>query len=381
MKLGSAGSGAVGVRHGRRISRFGPCRPRSATPQSGSRSRRSCSDRARRDAFSCWARCAPCCRTWTCTSASTAASAHSLVAAALLAGALVWVAPAARLAALAPARVRLPVPGRRLARPARHVHRRRRGVALLAPFDWTRFHAPFRPIAVSPIGVTRFFSARGLAVIASELVWLGDSLRARRVFSRTSGGGRVSLVAWRSPRSRIWTSRRRRRYEELFVPALFAALGRAGRRLPRTCATASASSTSPAATRRAGARGGKRVAPGGQVIGLDPSDGMLAVAARRAPELTWRKASPSRFRSRRPSLEAVVSQFGLMFFSTGTTRGEMRVCCERSRAGRAGSATSLLELAQRAHPRNLRHLRRLPGRAAWRSLGFEDAPSSTPSAG
>ena len=46
------------------------------------------------------------------------------------------------------------------------------GVALLAPFDWTRYTAPFRPIAVSPLGVQRFFSARGLAVLESELVWV-----------------------------------------------------------------------------------------------------------------------------------------------------------------------------------------------------------------
>ena len=47
------------------------------------------------------------------------------------------------------------------------------GVALLAPFDWTRYTAPFRPIEVSPISVGRFFSARGVAVLESELLWLG----------------------------------------------------------------------------------------------------------------------------------------------------------------------------------------------------------------
>ncbi|HKV10234.1 MAG TPA: metal-dependent hydrolase, partial [Thermoanaerobaculia bacterium] len=46
------------------------------------------------------------------------------------------------------------------------------GIALLAPFDNTRYFFPFRPIEVSPIGVSRFFSGRGLAVIASELVWV-----------------------------------------------------------------------------------------------------------------------------------------------------------------------------------------------------------------
>lgn len=45
------------------------------------------------------------------------------------------------------------------------------GVALFAPFSNERYFLPWRPIAVSPIG-PRFFSARGLAVLASELVWV-----------------------------------------------------------------------------------------------------------------------------------------------------------------------------------------------------------------
>ena len=46
------------------------------------------------------------------------------------------------------------------------------GVALFAPFDTTRYVLPWRPIAVSPIGVRRFFSARGVTVLASEALWL-----------------------------------------------------------------------------------------------------------------------------------------------------------------------------------------------------------------
>jgi inner membrane protein len=46
-----------------------------------------------------------------------------------------------------------------------------RGVALFAPFSNTRYFFPFRPIEVSPIGM-RFFSSRGLAVLASEVVWV-----------------------------------------------------------------------------------------------------------------------------------------------------------------------------------------------------------------
>jgi inner membrane protein len=45
------------------------------------------------------------------------------------------------------------------------------GVAAFAPFDDARYFAPWRPIRVSPIGAA-FFSARGLAVLASEVVWV-----------------------------------------------------------------------------------------------------------------------------------------------------------------------------------------------------------------
>lgn len=46
------------------------------------------------------------------------------------------------------------------------------GVALLAPFDNTRYFFPIRPIRVSPIGVLQFFTDRGRAVLASEVAWV-----------------------------------------------------------------------------------------------------------------------------------------------------------------------------------------------------------------
>jgi inner membrane protein len=46
------------------------------------------------------------------------------------------------------------------------------GVALWCPFECSRHFAPFRPIAVSPLGIDAFFSARGLDVLASELLWV-----------------------------------------------------------------------------------------------------------------------------------------------------------------------------------------------------------------
>ena len=46
------------------------------------------------------------------------------------------------------------------------------GVALLSPFEARRYFFPFRPIAVSPLGVRAFVSARGADVLASELLWV-----------------------------------------------------------------------------------------------------------------------------------------------------------------------------------------------------------------
>jgi inner membrane protein len=46
------------------------------------------------------------------------------------------------------------------------------GVAFFSPFDNSRYFLPWRPIRVSPIGVARFFSHRGLEVVQSELLWI-----------------------------------------------------------------------------------------------------------------------------------------------------------------------------------------------------------------
>jgi inner membrane protein len=47
------------------------------------------------------------------------------------------------------------------------------GVALWAPFSNARLFFPWQPIEVSPLGLSRIFSARGLEVITSELLWVG----------------------------------------------------------------------------------------------------------------------------------------------------------------------------------------------------------------
>jgi len=46
------------------------------------------------------------------------------------------------------------------------------GIALLAPFDNTRYFFSWRPIMVSPISIGAFFSKLGLMVIKSELLWV-----------------------------------------------------------------------------------------------------------------------------------------------------------------------------------------------------------------
>jgi len=102
-------------------------------------------------------------------------------------------------------------------------------------------------------------------------------------------------------------------YEEFFVPALFqewasrvtdAAGLRAGQRvLDVACGTG--------VLARAAA---ERVGPAGAVVGLDVNDGMLGVARRRAPQLEWRPGRAEALPFEDRSFDAVVSQFGLMFF-------------------------------------------------------------------
>ncbi|HEY6251835.1 MAG TPA: metal-dependent hydrolase [Candidatus Angelobacter sp.] len=46
------------------------------------------------------------------------------------------------------------------------------GVAFFSPFDTHRYFFPWTPIQVSPIGASGFFSARGIDVLWSEIVWI-----------------------------------------------------------------------------------------------------------------------------------------------------------------------------------------------------------------
>jgi ubiquinone/menaquinone biosynthesis C-methylase UbiE len=99
-------------------------------------------------------------------------------------------------------------------------------------------------------------------------------------------------------------------YDEFFVPALFAQFAarvadaahiRSGQRvLDVACGTG-------ILTRTIAERGAS-------VIGLDVNEGMLAVAARKAPQIEWRQGRAEALPFDDHTFDAVVSQFGLMFF-------------------------------------------------------------------
>ena len=46
------------------------------------------------------------------------------------------------------------------------------GIAFLWPWSTERFFAPAQVIQVSPISIARFFSARGVTVLISEIIWV-----------------------------------------------------------------------------------------------------------------------------------------------------------------------------------------------------------------
>ena len=63
------------------------------------------------------------------------------------------------------------------------------GIGFFIPLDSTRYFLPWRPVAVSAIRLSKFFSPSSLHVIASELLWVWMPLlllaAVLRVFRRT----------------------------------------------------------------------------------------------------------------------------------------------------------------------------------------------------
>ena len=103
-------------------------------------------------------------------------------------------------------------------------------------------------------------------------------------------------------------------YERFFLPALF---DQWPERIARSVSIAPgqrvldvACGTGVLARALAG-----RVQPGGSVAGLDLNPGMLDVARRRAPDIEWRHGRAESLPFTDASFDAVVSQFGLMFFA------------------------------------------------------------------
>ncbi len=112
-------------------------------------------------------------------------------------------------------------------------------------------------------------------------------------------------------------------YDALFVPALFqqwgdrvageAGIGPGQRVLDVACGTGVLAC---AAAERAG--------PEGRVVGLDPNAGMLAVARPKSDRIEWREGRAESLPYPDDSFDAVVSQFGLMFFEDrAAALGEM----------------------------------------------------------
>jgi len=152
-----------------------------------------------------------------------------------------------------------------------------------------------------------------------------DSLR--RKGARLGAGGGRDDGGRMSEEARGQVSRSAAQvYDEFFVPALFegwaARVAEAAAILPGQRVLDVACGTG-ALTREVAAR----VAPAGSVVGLDPNDGMLAVARRREPGIEWRKGAAEALPFDDESFDAVVSQFGLMFFAdrSGALREMRRV--------------------------------------------------------
>ncbi len=104
-----------------------------------------------------------------------------------------------------------------------------------------------------------------------------------------------------------------RAYEEFFVPALF------GQWAPRVADAARIAKGEHVLDVACGTgvlarEAAARVGPDGFVAGVDPNPGMLAVAAERTPAIEWRKGEAESLPYPDARFDAVVSQFGLMFF-------------------------------------------------------------------
>lgn len=129
-------------------------------------------------------------------------------------------------------------------------------------------------------------------------------------------------------------------YEEFFVPALFgqwptrllqlAEVGEGDSVLDVGCGTGVL------------ARAAYHVVgPSGKVTGVDPNEGMLAVASRTEPGVSWTKGTAEDLPVRSATMDGVVCQFALMFFTD-----RARAVAELARVTRPGGTVVVATWAQ-----------------------------------
>jgi SAM-dependent methyltransferase len=151
-------------------------------------------------------------------------------------------------------------------------------------------------------------------------------------------------------------------YEEFFVPALF------GEWAPRVAAAARIRTGDHVLDVACGTgvlarEAESQVGPEGFVAGVDASPGMLAVARTVAPRIEWRDAQAEALPYPDQRFDAVVSQFGLMFF-----RDRRRALTEMQRVLKRGGRLAVAVWASLdsspAYAAEVDLLERVAGRAA-----------------
>ena len=157
-----------------------------------------------------------------------------------------------------------------------------------------------------------------------------------------------------------------RAYEEFFVPALFGAWA------PRVADAAQIQAGNHVLDVACGTgvlarEAATRAGPSGFVVGVDASPGMLAVAAQLAPRVEWRQGAAEALPYADRRFDAVVSQFGLMFFTD-----RRRALCEMQRVLRPGGHLAVAVWASLdsapAYAAEVALLQRLAGERAAEAL-------------
>ena len=157
-----------------------------------------------------------------------------------------------------------------------------------------------------------------------------------------------------------------RAYERLHVPAVFqqwcphmlnaAKVGSGQRVLDVACGTG-------VLAREAAVRVGSE----GFVAGVDPGPGMLAVAKELTPHIEWQEGTAEEIPYPNGSFDAVVSQFGLMFFSNRSQALNEMLRVLKPNGYLAIAVWDSLENAE-AYPEEVELLERLAGEAAANAL-------------